>query len=214
MSMLGSAQSSIPSRHSHLRSTAAHLRSGTLLCFFNGSIECFKHHSLTSSRYLNGSILIATLSPFTILHTLNTARGPSPITGLAWHGSSSKQKTEMLATQTSDGDLRVWSVSKPPATEPPRIIRILGTSEMSDSTRSWFGWSKNGRIVQYIDGLVFSTPPEPVYRCGSKKFSVRLEHGTYEPRKSRMSISPLSRVSQPSQITGPLQVCLRLGSII
>jgi hypothetical protein len=45
--------------------------------------------------YLNGSILIATLQPsFTILHTLTTPRQPSPIAGLAWHGSSSKQKSE------------------------------------------------------------------------------------------------------------------------
>lgn len=41
--------------------------------------------------YLNGSILIATLQPsFTILHTLTTTRAPSRITGLAWHGSSSR----------------------------------------------------------------------------------------------------------------------------
>ncbi|KAI9728178.1 MAG: hypothetical protein M1828_004639 [Chrysothrix sp. TS-e1954] len=103
--------------------------------------------------YLNGSILIATLQPFTILHTLNTSRGPSPITGLAWHGSSSKQKTEMLATQTSDGDLRVWSVTKPPINDPPRIIRVIGGSDTSNAQRSWFAWSKNGRLVQYCDDV-------------------------------------------------------------
>lgn len=82
----------------------------------------------------------------------NTQREPSPVTGLAWHGSSSKQKTEMLASQTADGDLRVWSVSKPPSTEPARVIRLLGTPGVSSNTRNWFGWSKNGRLIQHVDG--------------------------------------------------------------
>lgn len=60
---------------------------------------------------MNGSILIVALQPaFTILHTLMTPRTPSPIVNLAWHASSTKQKSDMLATQTADGDLRVWSV--------------------------------------------------------------------------------------------------------
>ncbi|KAK8156261.1 hypothetical protein BKA80DRAFT_135345 [Phyllosticta citrichinensis] len=103
--------------------------------------------------YLNGSILIASLQPsFTILHTLNTPRLPSPIVNLAWHGSSSKQKSDMLATQSADGDLRVWSVPKPPSSEPPCVIRILGRPENRDGGPCWFGWSKNGRIVQYSEG--------------------------------------------------------------
>jgi WD40 repeat protein len=108
-----------------------------------------------SKRYLNGSILIATLKPaFTILHTLTTSRAPSRITGLAWHGSSSKQKTDMLATQTADGDLRVWSVPKAPQHETPTIIRALSRSDVRQPGPSWFAWSKNGRLVQYYDGLV------------------------------------------------------------
>ncbi|TKA76883.1 hypothetical protein B0A55_03201 [Friedmanniomyces simplex] len=105
--------------------------------------------------YLNGSILIATLQPsFTILHTLTTNRPPSRITGLAWHGSSSKQKTDMLATQTADGDLRVWSVPKGVnnADAPPNIIRVLQRAEMHRSGTCWFTWSKNGRIVQHAEG--------------------------------------------------------------
>ncbi|CAK3924294.1 unnamed protein product [Lecanosticta acicola] len=103
--------------------------------------------------YLNGSILVATLQPsFTIVHTLNAARSPSRITGLAWHGSSSKQKTDMLATQTSDGDLRVWSVPKQSGPDPPNIIRVLHRSEVQSHGPSWFAWSKNGRIVQHADG--------------------------------------------------------------
>jgi hypothetical protein len=111
------------------------------------------HGLLIVGRYLNGSILITTLQPtFTILHTLTTPRAPSPIVGLAWHGSSSKQKSEMLATQTSDGDLRVWSVPKAPHGDAPCVIRILNKSDQREPGPCWFGWSKNGRIVQYSEG--------------------------------------------------------------
>ncbi|RAQ99720.1 wd domain-containing protein [Stemphylium lycopersici] len=104
--------------------------------------------------YLNGSILIATLQPsFTILHTLTTPRAPSPIAGLAWHGSSSKQKSEMLAAQTADGDLRVWSVPKAShGTDAPCVIRVLNQKEQREPGPCWFAWSKNGRIVQYTEG--------------------------------------------------------------
>ena len=112
---------------------------------------------LSHSRYLNGSILIATLQPsFTILHTLTTPRAPSPIAGLAWHGSSSKQKSEMLAAQTSDGDLRVWSIPKAAhGGDTPCVIRILNKSDQREPGPCWFAWSKNGRIVQYTEGYVF-----------------------------------------------------------
>lgn len=105
------------------------------------------------SRYLNGSILIVSLQPtFTILHTLTTPRAPSPIANLSWHASSTKQKSDMLATQTSDGDLRVWSISKPPTAETPKTIRILKRSDNVESGLNWLAWSKNGRIIQYSDG--------------------------------------------------------------
>lgn len=108
-------------------------------------------------RYQNGSILIATLQPtFTILHTLTTSRAPAPIVGLAWHGSSAKQKTEMLAIQMADGDLRVWSVSKATHAEPPRIIRILREPDAPVTQKNWCCWSKNGRIVQHSEGYVYS----------------------------------------------------------
>ncbi|CAO2650277.1 Nn.00g015690.m01.CDS01 [Neocucurbitaria sp. VM-36] len=104
--------------------------------------------------YLNGSILIATLQPsFTILHTLTTPRAPSPLAGLAWHGSSSKQKSEMLAAQTADGDLRVWSVPKAAhGGDAPCVIRVLNQKEQREPGPCWFAWSKNGRIVQYTEG--------------------------------------------------------------
>ncbi|KAI9728033.1 MAG: hypothetical protein M1834_007847 [Cirrosporium novae-zelandiae] len=102
--------------------------------------------------YNNGSILIAALQPaFTILHTLSTNKAPSPIATLAWHASSSKQKSDMLATQTQDGDLRVWSIAKPPTADQPRVIRVLRRSDTSQPGPNWMAWSKNGRIVQYSE---------------------------------------------------------------
>ncbi|EAW13249.1 WD40 repeat domain-containing protein [Aspergillus clavatus NRRL 1] len=119
--------------------------------------------------YQNGSILIATLHPtFTILHTMSTSRGPSPIVSLAWHASSSKQKSDMLATLSFNGDLRVWSVAKPPGKEAPRVIRFLKRSDPSSSEPKWMAWSKNGRIVQYLDGETWA-------------WDVRTKHVTYEP---------------------------------
>jgi len=109
-------------------------------------------HSNQHHRYENGSILIATLDPtFTILHTLTTPRTPSPITGLAWHNTVAKQKMDMLATQTADGDLRVWGVS---GAEQPKAIRVMDAPERSSGGRTWFAWSKNGRIIQFCNGCV------------------------------------------------------------
>ncbi|KAJ5587184.1 uncharacterized protein N7459_002949 [Penicillium hispanicum] len=119
--------------------------------------------------YQNGSILIATLLPqFTILHTLTTSRGPSPIISLAWHASSSKQKSDMLATQASNGDLRIWSVAKPPGKESPRVIRVLKRSDSTSADPKWMAWSKNGKIVQYLEGETWA-------------WDVRTKHVTYEP---------------------------------
>lgn len=104
-------------------------------------------------RYQNGSVLIATLLPnFTILHTLTSSRGPSPILSLAWHASSSKQKSDMLATQAANGDLRVWSISKPPGKDTPRAIRVLKRSDPEPAMPKWMAWSKNGKIVQIANG--------------------------------------------------------------
>ncbi|KAL9597935.1 MAG: hypothetical protein Q9219_004825 [cf. Caloplaca sp. 3 TL-2023] len=103
--------------------------------------------------YLNGSVLLVALRPaFTILHTLSAPRAPSPIANLAWHASSTKQKSDMLAIQASDGDLRVWSVAKPPTIQPPRAIRVLERTDSVDPGPKWIAWSKNGRILQYAQG--------------------------------------------------------------
>ncbi|KAL4914881.1 hypothetical protein BDW62DRAFT_189729 [Aspergillus aurantiobrunneus] len=120
--------------------------------------------------YQNGSILIATLLPtFTILHTMTTSRGPSPIVSLAWHASSSRQKSDMLATMSANGDLRVWSVAKPPGKEAPRVIRVLKRSDTSSpSEPKWMAWSKNGKIIQYLDGETWA-------------WDVKTKHISYEP---------------------------------
>lgn len=60
----------------------------------------------------------------------------------------------MLATQTVDGDLRVWSVSKPPNTETPKTLRVLKRRDNVEPGLNWCAWSKNGRILQYSDGYV------------------------------------------------------------
>lgn len=71
----------------------------------------------------------------------------------------------MLATQTEDGDLRVWSIAKHPSPELPRVVRILKRSDNYEAGPNWLAWSKNGRIVQYSEGSVLSWhPPSP---CGS-----------------------------------------------
>lgn len=105
--------------------------------------------------YHNGSILVAALAPaFTILHTLTTTSlSPSPIATLAWHASSSKQKSDMLACQTRAGDLRVWSVPKSlDSDENARVVRVLKRPDCNRRGNNWLGWSRNGRIVQYSEG--------------------------------------------------------------
>ncbi|THW42302.1 hypothetical protein D6D22_04987 [Aureobasidium pullulans] len=119
--------------------------------------------------FLNGSILIATLQPlFTIVHSLTTSKAPSRIAGLSWHGSSSRQKSDMLATQTADGDLRVWSIPKTAVIgETPNIIRILIFRE----TRSWDVRTKNVSFqsvptVDNILGVACYGPSSTLFTLG------------------------------------------------
>ncbi|KAK2470829.1 hypothetical protein H9L39_17060 [Fusarium oxysporum f. sp. albedinis] len=120
--------------------------------------------------YQNGSLFIATLQPrFTILHNLTTSRGPSPIVNLAWHASSPQQKSDMLAVQMRDGDLRVWSVAKKySADDPAKVVRNLRKAEISMDGPNWIGWSKNGRIIQYSDSQ-------------TQSWDVRTKHVTHDP---------------------------------
>jgi hypothetical protein len=69
----------------------------------------------------------------------------------------------MLAAQTSDGDLRVWSVPKAQHSgDVPCVIRVLNQKEQREPGPAWFAWSKNGRIVQYAEGYVLSYPMGPL----------------------------------------------------
>lgn len=58
----------------------------------------------------------------------------------------------MLAIQNSDGDLRVWSVPKPPQAGQPRVIRILRREDRPSTGQNWCSWSRNGRVIQYSEG--------------------------------------------------------------
>ncbi|PKS09746.1 hypothetical protein jhhlp_004367 [Lomentospora prolificans] len=103
--------------------------------------------------YQNGQCLVAVLQPrFTILHNLTMSRSPSPIVTLQWHASSSRQKSDMLASQTQEGDLKVWSVAKSyDANEPAKVVRSLKRTEIFRPGPNWMAWSKNGRIIQYSE---------------------------------------------------------------
>ncbi|KAK3989780.1 IDC1 protein [Cladorrhinum sp. PSN332] len=143
--------------------------------------------------YQNGSLLIATLQPrFTILHNLTTNRPPSPIVTLSWHASSSRQKSDMLAVQTNDGDLRVWSVSKDyHSNDTPKIVRILKRTENYLTGPNWMGWSKNGRIIQYSESETIS-------------WDVRTKHVTYDPIPTLETVRGLA-------VYGPAAILFTLG---
>ncbi|KAK1145284.1 hypothetical protein N8T08_004437 [Aspergillus melleus] len=116
----------------------------------------------------NGNVVFGNEKGDVILFEPSTSENISCLS-LAWHASSSKQKSDMLATLAANGDLRVWSVAKPPGKEPPRVIRVLKRSDTSSSEEpKWMAWSKNGRIVQYLDGETWS-------------WDVRTKHVTSEP---------------------------------
>lgn len=53
-----------------------------------------------------------------------------------------------------DGDLRVWSVAKPPTAEVPKTIRILKRMDNVEPGRHWCAWAKNGRVLQFSDRYV------------------------------------------------------------
>ncbi|EXA29182.1 hypothetical protein FOVG_19276 [Fusarium oxysporum f. sp. pisi HDV247] len=151
-------------------STSEHISSGTIgqiaVTALAPSADC----RTFAIGYQNGSLFVATLQPrFTILHNLTTSRGPSPIINLAWHASSSRQKSNMLAVQMHDGVLRVWSVAKTySADDPAKIVRNLRKAETSVEGPNWMGWSKNGRIIQYSDSQ-------------TQSWDVRTKHVTHDP---------------------------------
>jgi hypothetical protein len=187
----------------HQLQTAAHLQLGM-------DRDANARTLLIVRSYHNGSILIATLQPsFTILHTLTTPRVPTPVAGLAWHGSSSKQKSEMLAAQASDGDLRVWSVPKTShGGDAPCVIRVLNKSDQRELGPCWFSWSKNGRIIQYTEGYV---PIDilvtlDVY-ADSRCVTAKHVRGMFAPRESHMRLFLQPKMLQLSAAMVQLLPC-------
>ena len=68
----------------------------------------------------------------------------------------------MLAVQTNDGDLRVWSVAKSYSGEDPaKVVRILKRTDNYFTGPNWMGWSKNGRIIQNTDSYVLIVSSSP-----------------------------------------------------
>lgn len=64
----------------------------------------------------------------------------------------------MLAVQTNDGDLRVWSVAKSyNSDDPAKVVRILRRNESYSNGPNWMAWSKNGRIIQFSEKYVGCT---------------------------------------------------------
>ncbi|KAH7186471.1 hypothetical protein BKA60DRAFT_602655 [Fusarium oxysporum] len=115
-----------------------------------------------------GQITVTALAPSADCRTFAIG-GPSPIINLAWHASSSRQKSNMLAVQMHDGVLRVWSVAKTySADDPAKIVRNLRKAETSVEGPNWMGWSKNGRIIQYSDSQ-------------TQSWDVRTKHVTHDP---------------------------------
>lgn len=160
------------------------------------------------TSYQNGSLLIATLQPrFTILHNLTTSRGPSPIVTLSWHASSVRSKSDMLAVQTNDGDLRVWSVSKAYSSDDPaKIVRILKRTENYLTGPNWMGWSKNGRIVQFSEAYVFTLPPFQELDRDTDTDTAKTakqSRGTSARNTSHTTQSPRSKPSAGWRYTAP-----------
>ncbi|KAH7459971.1 hypothetical protein FOMA001_g19733 [Fusarium oxysporum f. sp. matthiolae] len=151
-------------------STSEHVSSSTIDEIAVSALAPLSDCRTFAIGYQNGSLFVATLQPrFTILHNLTTSIGPSPIVNLAWHASSSRQKSDKLAVQMLDGDLRVWSVAKKySADDPAKVVRNLRKDEISMNGPNWMGWTKNGRIIQYSDSQ-------------TQSWNVRTKHVTHDP---------------------------------
>lgn len=103
----------------------------------------------------------------------------------------------MLAVQTNDGDLRVWSVAKSYSNdEPAKVVRILKRTENYQNAPNWMGWSKNGRIIQFSERSAIS-PSGYVARhirarlqarfCLANLLAAKPSPGMYEQNTSPMT---------------------------
>ncbi|KAL2890744.1 WD domain-containingprotein [Ceratocystis lukuohia] len=131
--------------------TSEHLSTRTLSQIPITALAVANDSATFAIGYQNGTLLVAALGDrFNVLHTLATNQAPSPIVTLQWHSSTPQQKSIMLAAQTRDGDLRVWSVPKSNQGGVPTAVRILSKNEQNlIPGPNWMSWSKNGRIIQY-----------------------------------------------------------------
>ncbi|EEU42466.1 uncharacterized protein NECHADRAFT_93326 [Fusarium vanettenii 77-13-4] len=155
--------------YEHL-TVAAWMKNGNV-AFGNtkGSIILFEPSTSehVSARTID-QIAVTALAPSADCRTFAIG-GPSPIVNLAWHASSSRQKSDMLSVQMRDGDLRVWSVAKKfSPDDPAKVVRNLKKTEISMDGPNWMGWSKNGRIIQYSDSQ-------------TQSWDVRTKHVTHDP---------------------------------
>lgn len=119
----------------------------------------------------------------------------------------------MLATQTVDGDLFLWSVSKTLG-EAPRVIRSLKKTEAQSGQSRWLGWSKSGRIIQYCEGLVFSFLSYLLNYAVNYFFLARPGRGTSARSTSATSPFRPSKASKVWQTTGLRRLFSLLGRII
>ncbi|PTB70017.1 hypothetical protein BBK36DRAFT_1166218 [Trichoderma citrinoviride] len=179
---------------------AAWMRNGNV-AFGNtqGNIIMFEP---TTSEHISArtidQIAVTALAPSSDCRTFAIG-GPSPIVTLAWHASSSRQKSDMLAVQTHDGDLRVWSVAKSySAEDPAKVVRVLRRNENFLAGPNWMGWSKNGRIIQYSDSETFSWDVRTKHV--TKDSIPTLEHvkglAVYGPGASLFTLGPNNTVQQ------------------
>ncbi|KAF4496706.1 hypothetical protein FAGAP_7130 [Fusarium agapanthi] len=130
--------------------------------------EWMKNGNVAFGNTKGNIIILTALAPSADCRTFAIG-GKSPIVNLAWHGSSSWQKSDMLAVQMRDGDLRVWSVAKKyTVDDPAKMVRNLKKVEISMDGPNWMGWSKNGRIIQYSDSQ-------------TQSWDVRTKHVTHDP---------------------------------
>ncbi|EHK45402.1 hypothetical protein TRIATDRAFT_221851 [Trichoderma atroviride IMI 206040] len=178
---------------------AAWMRNGNV-AFGNtqGNIILFEP---TTSEHISArtidQIAVTALAPSSDCRTFAIG-GPSPIVTLAWHASSSKQKSDMLAVQMHDGDLRVWSVAKSYNAEEPKVVRALRRNENYQAGPNWMGWSKNGRVIQFSDSYTFSWDVRT--RHVTRDSIPTLEHvkgvALYGPGASLFTLGPNNTVQQ------------------
>src|SRR3569833_1008240 len=139
------------------------------------------------SRFQNGWVIIAALQPtFSVLYTFESTIAPSC---LAWHISSPRRSSLLLAGQMDSGDVRVWSVPRKPnpLVQQPKVVRFLPKTKGYHQGFNWMAWSKNGHIIQHSGRHVTTTTIGVTSKSSSSKVADNYSAerhclGTLEPR--------------------------------